>query len=359
MLQLKNTILIITILASFFACGKNDDQSLRIKGKLSNLDAKHFYIAIDNPSSIDVDTIFVDKNGSFTFKKDIDKLTMASLYFENQSWPISIFLNKGWSIEIEGNIENPDLIKVTGGDVNDDLTSFKKKNSDLLKSRSELLKKISQTQSAETSQVYSAELKNINFDLTNKAKEYIESNPDKIASVVLMQDFYKNNISTEVLEEMISKLKGDALSFPLTSDLKRYCERAKRSEAGAIAPDFSFKDKNNRTVTKESFKNKYLYITFAAQKGEIYEKSIPAMIQEYNVLKKDNIEFVSVYVDYETTNTPDSIKWSVIYEPKGWASEAVKAYNITELPYSILISPEGYIIERGIPVVSLATKIKK
>ncbi|NDW17505.1 DUF4369 domain-containing protein [Dysgonomonas sp. 216] len=358
MLNLKNIgVILLASIFLLFSCKEEDKSTFKIEGKLSNLNAPYFFLVMESPDSLIVDTIRIDEHGVFSHEGKVDTLTIASLYFDKKAWSTSVFLDKGWDVNIDGNINYSDLITVNGGNVNDDLTAFKKENEQLLKIRTELLLKIKDAANVDMFQNYNAELKNIEFDLINKAKSYVEKNPDKVASVILIQDFLKSNISLSDLDKLLGSLEGAAVDFPLTQDLKKQNTRTRLSQVGAIAPDFTLKN-GEKEFDLRKYKGKYIYLTFVAQDGEVYKERIPYMIDAYKKLKNKDTEFISIVIDYKDENTPDSIKWPVFYDNKGWASQAVNLYNISELPYGILISPKGWILERGILAPELSEKIQ-
>lgn len=359
--MIKNIYIICSILALllvFSACSRDESgNSFSIKGRLSDVDAPYFFIAVEEDEQIKIDTVFVDEQGAFSYKGKTDHLIMASLYFDKKSWSTSIFLDKGWNVEIKGNADRPDLIKVNGGNVNDDLTLFKKKNSDLFGAKADILQSIASLDKGEVLQNKDAELKNIDFELTNRVRTYVESNPGKIASVVLIQDFFKNEAFLETLDKSLDLLTGDALRFPLTKELRKYSEMLKQSKIGAIAPAINLKN-GNKSLNLDTFKGKYIYLTFISHDSTIYTTEIPAMMKAYVDLKSKNIEFVSVIIDApEKSTPPDSIKWHIYYDQHSWASDVFKNYNITEVPYGVLISPEGYIVGRKIYPAILSLKL--
>lgn len=352
---------LFSILLFISACSeKNKSDSFSIKGNLTNVDSPFFLIAIEKSDTIAVDTIFVDKKGDFSYTGTVDELSMASLFFNGKSWSTGVFVDKNLSIEVKGDVDSPDLIMINGGAVNDDLTSFKKDNKGLLNSKSRLLQRMmSESVNSETYKDYDTELKNINFGLTTKAREYIEKNPTKIASVVLIQDFCKNNTSVEILDNLLALLRDDAANFSLTKDLLKYSEIAKKSIEGAQAPTLKVVNEHV-DFNLDSLKGKFVYLIFTSYDFDIYQTQVSALIKMYKQFRKDGIEFVSVVIDApeQGLNVPDSIKWKVVYDYAGWASNAVKDYNITEVPFGILIAPDGSIIGRGISHLSVEDKIK-
>ena len=86
-----------------------------------------------------IDTIATDNRGRFRYRCHIDTMTTFSLYLNNYQSAAVVFANYGEKIRVEGDAQLPDLIKVNGNEINDELTSFKTSNIDLLTQRGQLL----------------------------------------------------------------------------------------------------------------------------------------------------------------------------------------------------------------------------
>ena len=361
-IKIKYTFISLCCCLLFFlhGCEEKQEDAFSIKGQLTSLESPHIFIAIEKNDSIFLDSIAVDKKGLFSYKGQTEELVMASLFFEGKSWATSIFLDKGWNVEIKGDINYPDLIAVSGGYVNDDLTTFKENNAQLLTTKAEILMQIDSASTCEMLQNYTSELKTVNFELTNKARLFIEENPEKIASVVLIQDFYKSNVSKGILDQKLELLKGEAANFALTEDLRKYSEKIKLSQIGVMAPSFNLK-KADQEIRLADYKGKYLLIFFSTAHDDTTAlKYLPPMMDAYKSFKGNDVEFLSVVMsDKLVESVPDSIKWTVFHDMNGWASEIVKAYNVVEVPYGVLISPKGVILDKGLSVISLIEKINE
>lgn len=355
----------ITVLIS---CGKKSAM-YEISGKLENLTGNYFLMSHEYGDSIIIDTIPVNAKGEFSFRGNVDTLTEMSLYFNQNTKSTYILVNKSWDVELKGDALYPDLINVKGGDVNDDLTSFKNHNKDLLKTRADILiaadrKKPGNNDTLKVKD-YVVELKNINFELSNIAANYIKSNPDKIASVLLINTFFKDETSIPRLDENLALLKGRAADFQLTADLKLFRDKVKRSSTGSLAPNFPMEDLKGKKVQLTDFRGKYLLLNFVSTTCEVCRLEKKDAVSVYNDLKKQkrNIEFVTIIKDIEDTpisgNITDSVKWTVIPVKGGWSAKAFETYYIREIPYNVLISPTGNIIERDFPIITLPKKMEE
>lgn len=358
-------IILLSLISSFFACEKNDN-SYAVKGKLANVTDTVFFAARETNDSIFIDTIRIDKKGEFSFQGYVDTLTIISLYFkENQASPYFL-VDKGWKVEVSGDVLMPDLIEVKGGAINDELTAFKKANANILKTRKELVKVNSQQEEVSDSTENkddAVEMKNLDFDLKNIASDYVKNNPSKISSVIILDNFFKNEESIERLSQGLDLLEGAAYDFPLAIQLREYRDKIKKSAINAYAPFFSVKDEKDNLVTLSSMRGKYVLINFVSSTCKSCNEMLPEFIKEYDKIKKNgkNVEMITFVKDIEerelTIAELKPVKWPVIPVFGGWSAEIFADYNIKQVPYIILVSPEGKILERNVPLYNLETKL--
>lgn len=346
------TIVLIAILCLVnTSCEKKDDsKNFTVEGHLNNLHKADIYaikqVTID---SLVIDTIKVSEKGDFLYEGYVDAPTMVSLFCYED--PISFVLEPNYNVKITGNIAEPDLVEIRGGLVNDEISKFKAKNASLLQSRYRILSK--------NDKLDLAELKNVNLQLARNVREYVEHNPAKISSVVLMNEYSINNTSVELLGQDISLLRGAALDFYLTTNLKAYYDRVKISAVGAIAPPITLKSTKGKDVSLSDFKGKPVLLIFDL-------KEAPANPSYFNSLKeaqkklKGKVNFLSIIIDEnaekpdpETIKIANALDWTVLLDGKKWSSAEVKKYDIRTAPYMILVSADGLIEERDVALDSL------
>lgn len=372
--KLLITTILTTILCLAFSC-KNQPNSFEIKGKLSNVEGDCFYIILNTGSNPVIDTININSKGEFSYVGQTDTLSVLSMFFNNNKKHTYILVDKGWKIEVKGDVLFPDLIEVKGGNVNNDLTAFKQQNKDLLKARDRIISVEQDSVSVKESRDENVtELKNMNFELSNIAADYIKANPTKIASVVLIDRFFKNDLSLDRLDENLNLLRGEAEHFPITEDMRNYSKHVKLSIVGAYAPSFTLKDnKTNKDINLSDFRGKYVLLSFVSTTCEACDAERKDAIKVYNTIKQEEKKseqknspktvFITIVINTEKKPIPkgvtDSIKWIVLQDKNSWAAKTFNQYNIHEIPYHILISPQGNILERDIPLYTIPDKIKE
>lgn len=348
------------IFVMLFSCNRKAS-TFEITGKLDNVSGNYFFMSHEVGDSLIVDTIPISSKGEFSFSGVVDTLAEMSLYFNQNTKVAYLLVEKGWHVELKGDVLYPDLINIKGGDVNDDLTAFKNKNKDLLKSRADIA--ASSNDSAAVKD-YVVKLKNVNFELSNIAANYVKENPDKIASVMLINTFFKDESSIPRLDENLGLLKGKAADFPLTTNLKRFRDKVKMSTIGAVAPGFSVEDRKGKKVSLSDYRGKYVSLSFVSTTCKVCISEKEEALKAYNELKlkKQDIEFITIVKDIEEASADsiaNSVKWPLLPVKGGWSANLFDTYYIREIPYNILISPTGVILDRDYPILDLPKKMEE
>lgn len=360
--------ILLLIAMLLVSCEKKNPDMYEISGKLENVAGDCFYMSHEKGDSIIIDTIPIDAKGEFSVKGKVDTLTVMSLYFNQNARSTFVLVDKGWDVQMKGDILFSDLVDVKGGSVNEDLTDFKNKNKDLLKSRADLLNSAEERIGENDSIVlkdYVGDLKNINFELSNVAAAYIQNHPDKIASVMLLNLFFRDETSIPRLDENLKLLKGRAADFSMTQELRTFTNKVKMSAPGSVAPYFALKDLRGKEVRITEFKGKYVLLTFASTTCRVCREEKVDAVAVYNQLKKEksNIEFITIVKDIEqvpiSNNITDSVKWHILPVEGGWSAKPFDNYYVREMPYNILISPTGYVLERNIHILALPQKMEE
>ena len=364
------SILIIAIFSILvFSCEK-DKKVFTIQGEISNVMAPYIIASYNIADSVNIDTVKINKKGVFTYSNKVDTLSSLTLYFNDFHASTVIFLEKGVSkIKLKGDALLSDLIEIKGGEINNDLSLFKKDNELILRQRSLLLLKGDDEKGITTNanniiseKEQNALINSLNHELSQKVEDFILEHPERISSVILINEFFKNNENPKTLDRVLAYLKGDALNFPLTYKLKKINSKFMQSAEGADMPYFKLVDTKKHSFESTDYKNKYLLISFLTSNGDESNENLKIMKDEYNLLKKDSIEFLSIYIDSDTLpivyHDTDTIPWRIVTENKSWGSDIVDAYNVHFTPLNILIDPKGKIISRDIPLGEIKNLLK-
>lgn len=355
------------IVCAIFSC--KNEKGVLIKGEISHLEVPYILVTCFSADTLSIDTVNVDPKGKFTYKIEIDTLTTFSLYLNNYESSTVVFADKGQNLKVKGDALFPDLIEVSGNEINDDLTLFKSDNRELLAQRGQLMLNLNHGLLTDTIVGESmnrhdamAKLHLLNHELISEAEEFIVNNPARFASLILINNFFMNSDNPQALERVLSYLEGEIQSTQFAARLKSYSEKINRSAEGARMPYFSLKDKEGENVYSHQFNGKYLLLSFVSTTGIESRETIDLLKEAYFKIDNDSVSFLTVYIDSDVYPIEyvanDSIPWTVVPEKKSWGSDIVDAYNVQYIPFNILITPDGKIKLRNIPSQAVADAVR-
>lgn len=356
--MIKKLLLIIGLIICMSSCGK--DFVYRIEGKLSNLDDEIIYVVFEKDNYKLVDTVICTKPGQFVIEQKQEGFDCVTVFYDNKKHWVTAYLEPGETVEITGDAESPLLIQVKGGQINDKLTSFKKKLTPLLTELTILSKSLNNkdiNDSIEETDI-AARLANINMQLGEEAVKYVKEHPEEEASVVLVQTFFSDPDDTRKIDELLALLDPKLKDFFLVKDLEQYSARAKRTALGAEAPDFSVRNIYGKTVSLDSFPQKYVLLTFTAPWCDMCQTEDLYLDKVASKYPKDELEILLVSLDDNPASVrdvlkKDSIAWNLVTDSAGQAAMLIDLYNVSVLPRCFLIDEDQKIIlktENGVEI---------
>ncbi|GHV53124.1 hypothetical protein FACS1894181_16760 [Bacteroidia bacterium] len=363
---MKGFYLIIGALLSLLSsCG--NDVVWRIEGKIVNLENQTIYAVFESEGVNVMDTIFCDKPGQFRLEQTRGDFQQVTLFFEDRTAWFTVYLEpKIKRIEVKGDIHYPDLLQAKGGHLNNELSSFRKKMEALLKEGTDIRKSINVGTPSERNELISR-LANVRHQLDEYALAYIQANPDKPASVVLIKTYFTNPEDTRRLDELLIILAPELKDFYLVNDLEQYSIRAKRTALGAEAPGFTVKNIYGKTVGLDSFSQKYILLTFTAPWCDMCRPDDLCLDEIDKKYSKEHLEQLLISLDDDMKGVrdilkKDSIHWNLVADSAGQATMLVDLYNVSSLPRSFLIDEEGKIIlktENGVEIKQALERLIK
>lgn len=324
--------------------------------------------------------VVISKNDHFSYRGQHEDMQVYSMEYspkegkvkESSKISLSILVNKG-KYTLSGNTDFIYYLKISGGDYDDPL--FQKMNlldDSLQMERSRILHKLSDT----------TNLPENRKTLSEQFNNFYNVNSSHFARLrELKKDYRKNATNSNlVASELVSESVYnplDAISSQLNnlSDVvkngrygKQVSERVallKALEPGMDAPDFTLENKNG-TFTLDSFKGKYLLIYhYGMCPGSMQINSYVGKLHNNH---KDKINIIGVtenldeicklydQIDKDFIISGVNMKETLgvmINQPfesfnlKTQKDNLGKKYIFGGLPFFILISPEGKMMNRG------------
>jgi peroxiredoxin len=133
---------------------------------------------------------------------------------------------------------------------------------------------------------------------------------------------------------------------------------------GADAPDIVLPDVNGKTVKLSDFKGKVVLVDFWASWCGPCRMENPNVVRMYNAYKDKGFEILGVSLDKDRNAwleaiQKDGLRWTQVSDLKYWQSDAAKLYNVTGIPYTVLVGKDGKIIEKNLRGPALDAKLKE
>lgn len=218
MTRLTRLVCLLGMVLLVGACSSDKPGCVSVEGEIQHLGRSaiclSYYVG---EHVLAYDTLYSNESGFFRFEvTGTDEINPITLYFQDFNYWTTIFAKGGDIIRITGDIELVDLLTITGGPVNDDLTRFKQDIHELYVERQRIIDGKYQ-QGGETVEVRLAE---INLALKRKAKEFILEHPASFASLVLIQDFFYQDYDPNT-GELLHLLEGEAKNNHLAERLEQ------------------------------------------------------------------------------------------------------------------------------------------
>lgn len=344
----KNYYLIYVFILFLCSCGS--DAVYKIEGKLANQEDPLVYIVYEGSGDRVMDSIVCVTPGKFTFETNQEGFNSATLFLENKTKHITVYLEPKQKTSISGDLGYPGLVQVKGGRINSKLSDFTKKTAALMKEQVDLTNTLnSKPESATGDTDLAAKLTNVNHEITEAAFNYISNNPKEEASAVLIQTYFVNPDDTRKLDELLNVLDPKLNDFFVVKELSEYNQRAKRTALGETAPDFSVKNIYGRPYTLDSISTAYKILAFIPPWSERCHTDILHLDKVVAKHDKKEVDILLLTLDYKPEIVrealkKDSINWNIIADSANQTVAMLDLYNVSALPRCFLLDENDKII---------------
>lgn len=133
-------------------------------------------------------------------------------------------------------------------------------------------------------------------------------------------------------------------------------------KVGEQAPDFNLPQPDGSLFSLSNLRGKYVLIDFWASWCAPCRRENPRVVAMYEKYKSKNFEILGVSLDdkreaWQQAIEKDKLTWKHVSDLRGWESEAARIYNVTAIPMTYLIDPNGVIIAKGLRGEELEKKL--
>jgi peroxiredoxin len=158
------------------------------------------------------------------------------------------------------------------------------------------------------------------------------------------------------------KLRKEWPNYDVAKNFVSTVDKMKALAIGQPAPEISLPDTTGQVVKLSSFRGKYVLVDFWAKWCGPCRDENPNVVRAFNKYKDKGFTVFGVSLDRSKQDwikaiNDDKLTWTHVSDLKYWQSEAAKTYNITGIPFSLLLDPDGKIIAKNLRGAALDSKL--
>jgi peroxiredoxin len=192
--------------------------------------------------------------------------------------------------------------------------------------------------------------------------EIMLNHPDYIfAAFVAYYQFQLHNYSLDTMTMIMNAFSEAVQRSEYYRHLVPLYNNLCRVSIGQPAPEFKLPNQESDTIALTDFRGQYVFLDFWASWCKPCRAANPNLVKAYNELKHRNFEIIGISIDnnrhkWLAAIEQDRINWVQLSNLQGWDTVSA-TYGVKAIPQNFLINPDGFIIDKNIPIAELATKL--
>jgi peroxiredoxin len=370
-LMVKKIFLAVLVLSVVLSSCKKHNGFV-ISGKITNSEGKYLYLdELKVSSSVPVDSVMLERDGSFRFKGEIGYPNFYLLRLNQRNF-ITLLVDTVEKITVNGDAANFSRDYTVEGspgsllvqELNTKL-AHTKHQLDSIRSRIDAFR----TQDGYSNQKtkWDQELNEIKQKQIRYSTNFIQKHPFSLASVLaLYQKFDDSNYVIQDLQSL--KVAASALNtmFPKSEHVRALYANTQRlmvqekndkmkkfiAENGENSPDISLPDKNGRMIALSSISAKVILIQFWSSVDRVSRYQNQALAELYSKYKSRGLEIYQVSIDdnrsaWITAIEQDGLSWINVGDMKG-SNAALNSYNVQIIPSNYILDKERRVVARDL-----------
>ena len=309
-----------------------------------------------------IDSCKIDANGNFEFNKlHIPGIGFYTLKLSNQNFA-PLILDENQKVKVTGDAKNLGYTYSTEGSADtkifqdiSEMSMFHKTLVDSL--GSDFQEKIGINSKnkklfEELSQKYEGVYNNINNEFYKQLLTVVNANPKSLASITAVAQL-DPSVYIDVYKNLDKNLQEKYPTYASVTTFHEQVLKYGTLAIGSQAPDLIMQDASGASVSLSSLKGKVVMLDFWASWCKPCRKENPTIVKMYKKYKSKGFEILGVSLDENKDDwiraiSTDDLNWIHVCDFGGWYSNAAKTYDVTSIPYTLLIDKNGRIISKGL-----------
>ncbi|MEM6523718.1 MAG: TlpA disulfide reductase family protein [Bacteroidota bacterium] len=168
----------------------------------------------------------------------------------------------------------------------------------------------------------------------------------------------------ETFSKFAALIKQEIANSAVVDEFVAEVELMKKLAIGELAPDITLPNPEGEMVSLSSLRGNYVLVDFWAKWCRPCRMENPNVVRMYNKYNEQGFEVFGVSLDRNRADwlqaiEQDGLHWTQVSDLKYWQSDAAKLYNISAIPFALLLDPEGRIIGKNLRGKQLENKLEE
>ena len=383
------SVLVISLLAS---CKDKESKSFTVSGVLHNAPSKVVYIEesdITTGKKTLKDSSAIAADGKFSISLDAPPNAIYNLLLQNDVSQFVTLINDASKISVDADFaKRTDFYTVTGSNASKSIQEYLGKITAMQGDRVTIYFQIDSLKKNNGDSLLILDLSIKQQQITIEEKTYtqqtIQQSTNSSLSLFILSTYqgmardpnFRVNGFTD--QEVVALLTDVLNKFPDRTDIagirnsmETEIQRANASTpktiwVGRQAPEISLPDTKGKTVKLSSFRGKYVLVDFWASWCGPCRHENPNVVQAFNQFKNKNFTILGVSLDrpgqkenWLKAIKEDNLTWTHVSDLKFWQSEVVPVYQVSGIPYNVLVDPDGKIVAENLRGSALEQKLQE